>query len=263
MKPFTVARLRLERANAHGKTLADAWNAIPNDHFFRIRSNVEPDGTGTIRFTEVKAVPDELALILGETLYQLRSALDACIYQASVYSTGKNPPPDESKMEFPITNDEIEFPKLAKRRLFHLAQDVQDGVERVQPYNFAKTSDIVCRSLGILNDLARKDRHRKLHIFGCWPTKTAPVFTFPPGVHQKLLVVSAPTIIREGTVLATFELEGVRKNMGLVQVNPNLATQIALDELPLPTDSSDTWDSRIVAMINSVNSVILAFENHY
>lgn len=75
-----------------------------------------------------------MPLLLGEMLYQLRSALDACIYQGAINATKKDPPDDERKLEFPITNDPKEWPNLKKRRLFSLPVTIQDAIERIQPY---------------------------------------------------------------------------------------------------------------------------------
>jgi hypothetical protein len=50
-----------------------------------------------------------LALDLGEFLYQLRAALDACIHQAAILESGKDPHPDEKALEFPICVSSEEF----------------------------------------------------------------------------------------------------------------------------------------------------------
>jgi hypothetical protein len=109
MKPFSVARSRLNRAKTHSEALAELWNSIPAEEVFGVRAKITPDGRGTIRLTRVKPIAEEFSLLLGEMFYQLRSALDACIYQAMVYATGQNPPPKESQLEFPITSDASGF----------------------------------------------------------------------------------------------------------------------------------------------------------
>src|ERR1017187_3523854 len=135
MRQFTVARSRLKRAESHFELAAKQWNSLPIEDLYSVSLTIDPGGNGIIRVARNKPVPEENSLLLGEALYQLRSALDACVYQASIYSSGKNPPPDENKLEFPICSARDEFPKLAKRRLFALPQDVQDEIERMQPYN--------------------------------------------------------------------------------------------------------------------------------
>src|ERR1700733_11113964 len=112
--------MRLERAEQHGKAMSDAWNAIPAEKAYGIRAKVNSDGAGRLFVVQLGSIPEEVSLLFGEMLYQMRSALDACIYQGAIYATGQDPPPDENSTEFPITNDPKEFPKLAKRRLSSL-----------------------------------------------------------------------------------------------------------------------------------------------
>jgi hypothetical protein len=135
MKPLKVARARLKRAIAHLELSAKLWNALAPEDLYIAQVMIDRDGNGRLRIARKNPIPEEHSLLLGEALYQLRSALDACIYQSSVYATGKNPPPDENKLEFPICTDATEFPKLAKRRLFALPQQIQDAIEKMQPYN--------------------------------------------------------------------------------------------------------------------------------
>jgi hypothetical protein len=269
MKPFEVSRLRLNRAKEHGKSLAKIWNSIPAEYFFEIDAKANPlTGRGEICTVGVGAIPDEFSLLLGEQLYQLRSALDGCTYQAVIYATGKNPPPNESKLEFPICLDLGEFKKQAKRRLTDLPQNLQDGIERIQPYNAPSlTPDEMVknlnRSLGILNDLARKDRHRKLHVVGAWPYHFRPIFNnLPPGVAVHDLEVMPPGLLGEGSVLATFRLSGYTPGMP-ISVNPRLSTQLGCNEPPAPISAEDTFDKRLAEMMNTVNSVITAFENYF
>jgi hypothetical protein len=211
MKAFVVARSRINRARLHGETLAKLWNEGGGE--ITVRAVVDPDGSGRLTALDVRPVPEEFSLLLGELLYQLRSALDACIYQATVYATGQDPPPDDDKLEFPITLELTEFPKLKKRRLMHLKQDLQDAVESVQPYNTPslppeKLVKNVNRSLGILNDLARKDRHRRLHVVGAWPVKNHPKFIFPLGVTLQSITPMQAGLFRGRMRTRYFSTEG-------------------------------------------------------
>jgi hypothetical protein len=85
MGEYRTARARLKRAAVHGETLSARWNAIPNEDLFTVHPMVNPAGQGRIRLIANKPVPEEFSLLLGEMLYQLRSALDAAAGQ--VYST--------------------------------------------------------------------------------------------------------------------------------------------------------------------------------
>jgi hypothetical protein len=267
MRPYKSARLRFERAIAHGERLAKLWNEIPTDYLGTPKALVDPDGDGVLYVSKVGAVPDELSLILGEHLYQLRATLDSCIYQATVYATGKNPPSDENKLEFPLTFDPKEWPKLATRRLSALPSGVQRGIEIVQPYHALcltpeEMVTSIPRSLGILNDLARKDRHRQLHIVGSWPLEVKPNFTFPPGVSLRSFKVTPPSVFRAGLVIARFSLDGYLDGMQ-VGVVPNIKTNFGTPEPPVACHPTDTFDKRLAEMVNAVGSVLVAFEQGF
>jgi hypothetical protein len=268
VRPFPVSRARLARAIAHGEAMARDWNTIPDEDLYTVRPAIDPTGYGQIRLVANKPVPKEFSLRLGEMLYHLRSALDAAIYQAAVYTSGKNPPPDDTKLEFPICIKPEDFPGLAKRKMGVLPQAVQDGIEKVQPYNIGCVTpeEMVTnlnRSLGILNELARKDRHRTLHIIGAWAHKIAPVFVLPDGVTLSKLDIMPSGYIGSETVLATFQLTGFQRGMGRIQANPMLALGIGVDEPPASCHANDTFDRRLTEMINAVGSVIDALENYY
>jgi hypothetical protein len=266
MGQYSVAKSRLHRAIAHGEHLGQLWSAMPPGRLCTPRARVDPTGNGVLIASDVGEIPDELPLLLGEMLYQLRSALDSCIYQAAVYATKQDPPPDEGKLEFPITTNPKEWPSLAKRRLSDLPTPIQEAIERIQPYNNQSLPPeelikSVNRSLGILHELARKDRHRRLHVVGSWPIDIKPVFTLPEGVIVDRLEVKPPAILKEGTVIAKFHLTGLGSGAG-AHINPQLRTNFGCNEPPTACDPSDTFDRRLAEMINSVAGVIDFFERN-
>lgn len=225
---------------------------------------VDAAGQGRIRLIAKKSIPEEFSLIFGEMLYQMRSALDTCIYQAAIYVTSQDPPPDGQKLEFPVCKDASDFAKTAKRRLSVFPQAVQDGIEKIQPYNIPSLApDLMVknlnRALGILHDLARKDRHRRLHVVGNWALSVAPIIEVPPGVSVTSLKIMNAGPLGSDQDLATFQLVGFRDGM-TVSASPNLLTTIGLDEPPPPCHVSDTFAQRLQMMLDVVNSVISAFE---
>jgi len=267
MGAYDIARSRLRRAISHGERLAQLWNALPTEYLCTPKAKVDLQGYGVLIATNVGGVPEELPLLLGEQLYQLRSALDACIYQATIYGTMQDPPPNEGRLEFPITHDATEWPNLAKRRLSALPKPIQDAIERVQPYNnlslsSEETVKSVNRSLGILHDLARKDRHRRLHVVGSCSLGLNPQFLLPVGTALEWLEILPASVLENGSVLAKFRLKGYTSGQQ-ISVNPQLKTNFGCTEPPVPCHPTDTFDRRLVEMINAVGSVIAAFELHY
>lgn len=88
------------------------------------------------------------------------------------------------------------------------------------------------RSLRFLNDLARLDRHRRLHTFCTYVARSEPRFRCPPAVMIENLRVNAPGDIASKP-LATFKLTGWKRGMNL-SVNPNADLELSLQELELP-----------------------------
>jgi hypothetical protein len=92
MVKFQDSRDRIDRAQAHRGVFSDGWKALLKRSSQKPIIQVDQDGTGSIR-VEPPPLPISLSLELGEMMYQLRAALDACIYRAAVLDSGKDPPP--------------------------------------------------------------------------------------------------------------------------------------------------------------------------
>src|SRR5438552_72455 len=141
MRPFEGCRERVKRAQAHRDALAEAWNtSIRNDHY-SVSARMEHDGTGRIIVRpKFPSLPASFSLEFGEMVYQLRAALDGCVYEAAIIETGKNPPPDENNLEFPVCDSPERFKgNKATRNIAPLPQDCRDFIESVQPYKIPKT----------------------------------------------------------------------------------------------------------------------------
>lgn len=120
------------------------------------------DGRGRVVVVRHEAPPHRLSLLLGEFMYELRAALDNCLYEVAVRYSGQDPPPGKSALQFPI----FETPKAwvdGLWRLKHLSDEHRAMLERIQPYQ-AQRQGLNCMRL--LNRLARNDRRRALHVVG-------------------------------------------------------------------------------------------------
>jgi hypothetical protein len=267
MKPFEGCWKRVERADAHRKTLAEAWNSFIEDDPYSVSVRMEHDGTGRIWVRpRYSALPASFALELGEMLYQFRAALDGCVYDAAILETRKNPPPDEKGLAFPICPSAKEFENAA----WHIApllNDRRDIIESVQPYNTPKLAPELMvlnfnRTLGILHDWARKDRHRQLHVIGSWGSNANPKVRFPDDTNLAYMTVIGSGFLEDEGHIATFKLDGFTPGMN-VQANPDLAIDIAVNEIPPPCADNDTLGNRLLAMSVASQSIIGAFKKSF
>lgn len=265
---FEGCRQRIARAKDHREALAESWNSIASTDFYGVSVRVEEDGTGGI-WVKPTYDPDfapNSALQLGEMLYQLRASLDACVYEAAIIDSGKNPPPDERNLEFPIVATKAAFQKsIAKIR--PLAQKRRDIIESVQPYNLPKLApeDQVFnfnRTFGILNDWARKDRHRKLHVVGSWASNARPKVRCPAGTSISFLNVVESGFLETESQVAAFKVTGYTPHMR-VEANPDLDLDMGINEVPPPCADNDTLGNRLRAMLVATYSVVRSFEDSF
>jgi hypothetical protein len=264
--PFSVCWERIDRAETHRQAIAKIWSDfISDESVYAPLLYVNSEGTGSLWIEQLKPIPSAIALELGEFLYQLRAALDACIYEVACVIEGKRPPTDPDKFEFPIcmtlkswqgsgTQDKIKPLANEQRTIIESVQPCNippDLAPHVLPYSFN-------RALAILTDWARKDRHRKLHVVASWASNFNPMLRFPHGVSVaefSALTDGVMIDVNRECKVASFRLKGWQDGMKL-EGNPNLSLDVAIDESPTPCHDIDTLGHRVKAMKIAVDSII-------
>ena len=131
----------------------------------------DANGRETVRIT--KAPPPEIAVIIGEVLYQVRSALDHAFFDLVKRNhAGVTPPPKnwERRSQFPLRNKapgkvKGDPPILPRchfgKTLDALTDRAFNYIESVQPYRVRK--DTVSQLLRLLAKLSNIDKHRQLN----------------------------------------------------------------------------------------------------
>lgn len=158
---IALLRARIERARTHCTTFGKVWAAHLERQPRHIEVEIDDAGSGLVRVVESEPIPVELSLVLGEFLYELRAALDNCLYAVAVLESQRTPPPKAERLEWPICLDENGWRDTARRRLSTLSPEVRGALAAIQPF-MAESPDWNC--LRILHDLARVDRHRTAHL---------------------------------------------------------------------------------------------------
>lgn len=181
---------KLYRAYEHHATLRDESPTIINGN--RVRhytvAQAHPDGRGyNFYLPPVQPLDaDRWSLVLGDFLFNLRSALDQLVYQLHVlkYGGGTLPNEVEKLSAFPIRS---KAPLDSKRNplttdkwgtIKQLPEPQRAMVERFQPY-IRRNDSLVSRrgALLMLDTLNNVDKHRRLHVVRhVVSDSTAPVF---------------------------------------------------------------------------------------
>lgn len=158
---YDAAFARHDRATSKRREFAECWGKYIDVHPWDIDvRNVDPCTLEILAVTREPA-PAELALIFSEWLAALRASLDNGLYALAAATSGQNPPPHAERIQYPICSTPDEFKKQAKR-LTMLPEHVVEALEKSQPYQspFGPESNLTYW----IHELARKDRHRTLHV---------------------------------------------------------------------------------------------------
>jgi hypothetical protein len=158
---YNLAFARQDRAKAKRREFGECWAKYISVHPWDI--DVRNVGPCTLEILAVmrEQAPVELALIFSEWLAALRAALDNALYALAAAVSGQNPPPQAERIQYPICPTPEDFKKQAKR-LSTLPEHVVEALEKSQPYQspYGPESNLT----HWIHELARKDRHRSLHV---------------------------------------------------------------------------------------------------
>lgn len=145
-------QLKLERAKRHIKDLeASIERFFETDPYeIRVQDHAE---TGKREHTVVRAVdvPDELSVIAGDAIHNLRSALDHLIWQLVLANDGK---PDELRTEFPVWGSKAKFESARPRNAKGISEAALEILYGLKPYKGGNDA------LWLLHKLDIVDKHR-------------------------------------------------------------------------------------------------------
>ncbi len=271
MSTFDDCWQRIARAEIHKQTFGDIWEKFTDrkDAYTPLVS-VDDDGAGRILIEpeSLFGLPPTASLELGEMLYQLRATLDGSVYTCAVLESGQNPPPDEDRLEFPVYTIPDKFNENA-RKLGKLAKKQRDIIESVQPYDIDKLRPDTAvrdprRNLWLINEWARKDRHRRLHFIGSRALIGQPKFTFPDGVSLVSITISDPGFLENESQIAEFRLDGWVRGMKLeTNFDPHVSIDVAVEDIPPQCAPNDTTWNRLTQMLLTTRCVIQWLEESF
>jgi len=156
--------VKLLRASEHFKTLEDEITAFLKREPYLFVRETEPKRT-QYRVKVVEEFPPHIAVVVGDVLQNARSSLDHLAWRLA----GDNAVRATS---FPIYDKRDDYFAQDRRgkpttnsglfKVAALPKKAQTIIETMQPYHGTDLG----RTLGLLHDFARIDRHRLLHLVG-------------------------------------------------------------------------------------------------
>jgi hypothetical protein len=144
----------LDWAEEHIKNLNTATDRFRKAHADIVVAESHEDlGEVWHKVAHVPEIPDPLALMLGDALYNLRAALDYLAYEL-VVAAGNEP---NSQTAFPIFDTPDEYWERMGRKVKGMRQSAIEAINRIQPYEGG-----FCHALWQLHRLNNIDKHRVL-----------------------------------------------------------------------------------------------------
>jgi hypothetical protein len=149
---FNGPKLKIERANHHIGNLNDLLVAFLKTDFYAVKTEKNPqDGNYVLTFDFLQQLPNDVPVIIGDAIHNLRAALDL-LYCDVIRLRGREP--KWAKFPFRATKDE--FVTAINRGELKAADPavVNLIVNAIQPYVGGKSEPIVG-----LHDLDIRDKH--------------------------------------------------------------------------------------------------------
>ena len=199
--PLDGCRIKIARAHKQLNELAAAIDRFVKEQDTNaVVLDIDNDRRELVAtFRLLDSPPALWAVIIGEILYDLRSALDHLAWQL-VLQNGGTP---TSKTEFPIFKDEINFKSDAPRKVRGMSDTAKAAIEALQPYKTGEDArDAAMQKLWVLHELSNIDKHQTLHLAGFY-LKTAEYGMSHPQdvkIHGIEGMRSGPLV--DGTILA-------------------------------------------------------------
>ena len=158
-------QLKLDRALYHLQSLERETTIWLENKPYRLIHDVDIQSGDKLLVVEpLEPVPPKLALIAGDCLHNLRSALDNLVYELAVAYKGEPLSKSiERDIAFPILRvDGQESAKKLKRMIRGVHPGAQAIIKELQPYT--RGSELPRYLLWNLNELSNKDKHRFPHL---------------------------------------------------------------------------------------------------
>src|SRR5690348_1820790 len=155
MEPFWSARFKLVRAEEH---LDSIVKILRHFAYGDCQLLSEKDAKRNAVFLRVclPKPPDSLGPVIGDFLFNIRSALDHIVHRLVLPDT---PEKERNRIAFPICGSADNFADALKgKRLLGVPEKAVTLIERLQPYHSRENP------LGTLDNLHNIDKHKNLHL---------------------------------------------------------------------------------------------------
>jgi hypothetical protein len=166
------------------------------------------------------APPEQISVIVGDVVHNLRSALDHVVWALG------NPP--DPKSCFPIFDTEDGFSRRGVAVLKGTPESTKDAIRRHQPYQLG--ADARHHPLWLLHLLSNVDKHRKLSAVGSYSVAPGAALRERSGQLVTLPASISQGVLRAGDEIARFPLSRAEVGRRELDLEIQGSTMVTLDE---------------------------------
>jgi hypothetical protein len=162
---LALIRLKIERAKEHLRDLHLCLKTFLDSNPYEVDTQRDPQTRQLIYYlVRVRDVPPRASLFAGDTIQNLRSALDHLAYQLYLLGPGGHTGGVGSRIYFPIADDSAKYKIEAPRKIKGMRPDAIKAIDAIEPYKGGHTdkSDTLWR----LEKMNNIDKHRLLIAVG-------------------------------------------------------------------------------------------------
>ncbi len=158
----TGPELKIERAHYHIELLGQEVGKFFKQYYgdiIAVQCDLKTRDKVWVIAEEPTPPPLYLSTIIGDALYNLRSALDHLVYEL-IRANRKQP---NGRSQFPIVStNEVDYDRVAPIQVQGMDPYAAAAIKRLQPYNRSHRHNN--KMLRLLNHLGNVDKHRHLHL---------------------------------------------------------------------------------------------------
>jgi hypothetical protein len=226
--PLEGLLLKLNRAEEHLEALKEMIDGFCDSDFYSTVREKDRKGRLIARTKNVEDPPPELGILIGDCVFNYRSALDQFAYALAAAHTDPLPKKLANSSAFPIYPTGPKFRGHGARPALHKIEGMSRGararIERLQPYHRRKDPPLA--ALWRLEELSNIDKHRLIHVTGAVGIRSQ-FRVVGPGIQRLAGVQPVFCPIEENAIVGRFwgefDLEAG------VEVKANIAPEVVFD----------------------------------
>ena len=226
--PLFGVSLKINRAGDQLKALDASIKEFLDSKPYELETHIDPHAEHVLQLMRIKLdCPPMWSAMIGETIHNLRCALDYLVFQLVILETGAEPSED-TKIQFPIFLKENGFNSRGVPTMLQgVGVKAQTLIKSMQPFSTGEATE---SPLWVLSLLSNWDKHRSIHV----TSASTPKISASAQIGQVAGVMVCPGPLKDnapicGAVVAPGP-EPFMERAAKVKVHSEVTVYIALEK---------------------------------